>query len=233
MKGINLRKQFPWSWMLFFALGTVFFTVTPYLTLNPAHFNIATSRFAVETPLRQAGLYIHIFSGALALLIGPFQFLNRLRQNKPRLHRWMGRFYLLGILVSGLTTFLIAPGMIAGMAGEAGLITLAILWLWTGWNAYSAIRAGNKARHREWMIRNYALTFAAVTIRLWLGMLIGTQIPFLETKYSGDFEALFVEVYRAVMWLGWVPNLIIAEFLVQPRPGSRVSSLHKPGVVKT
>ena len=233
MKGINLRKQFPWSWMLFFALGTVFFTVTPYLTLNPAHFNIATSRFAVETPLRQAGLYIHIFSGALALLIGPFQFLNRLRQNKPRLHRWMGRFYLLGILVSGLTTFLIAPGMIAGMAGEAGLITLAILWLWTGWNAYSAIRAGNKARHREWMIRNYALTFAAVTIRLWLGMLIGTQIPFLETKYSGNFEALFVEVYRAVMWLGWVPNLIIAEFLVQPRPGSRASSLNKRGVVKT
>jgi hypothetical protein len=48
-----------------------------------------------------------------------------------------------------------------------------------------------------------------------LGTLIGTQIPFLETKYAGDFDALFVEVYQVVMWLAWVPNLIVAEMIVQ------------------
>lgn len=111
----------------------------------------------------------------------------------------MGRIYLTGILLGGLSAFLIAPGMISGLVGEIGLILLGVLWLWTGWNAYWNIRAGNKEVHREWMIRNYALTFAAVTLRLWLGTLIGTQISLLETKYGGDFEALFVEVYQVVM----------------------------------
>jgi len=136
----------------------------------------------------------------------------------------MGRIYLIGILFGGLSAFLIAPGMISGLVGEFGLITLGVLWLWTGWNAYRNIRAGNKNIHREWMIRNYALTFSAVTLRLWLGILIGTQIPFLETKYSGDFDTLFVEVYRVVMWLAWVPNLIVAETIVQRRRAAQHST---------
>ena len=72
--------------------------------------------------------------------------------------------------------------MISGLVGEFGLILLGMLWLWTGWNAYRNIRAGNKEIHREWMTRNYALTFAAVTLRLWLGTLIGTQMPLRELK---------------------------------------------------
>ena len=58
---------------------------------------------------------------------------------------------------------------------------------------------------------------------LWLGTLIGTQIPFLETRYAGDFDALFVEVYRVVMWLSWVPNLIVAEMIIQRRRTSQLT----------
>lgn len=216
-KTSTFKKQLPWGLMAFLAIGVAFAAIAPYATFNPGNFNNATSRFADETPLRVAGLYIHMFAGGMALIIGPFQFLNRLRGRKPTLHRWMGRIYLVGILLGGLSAFLIAPGMVSGLVGEIGLILLGVLWLWTGWNAYRNIRAGNKEVHREWMIRNYALTFAAVTLRLWLGMLIGTQIPLLETKYGGNFDALFVEVYRVVMWLAWVPNLIVAETIVQRR----------------
>jgi uncharacterized membrane protein len=203
--------------MAFLAIGVAFAAIAPYATFNPDNFNNATSRFADETPLRLAGLYVHAFAGGIALIIGPFQFISRLRTRRPTLHRWMGRIYLVAILFGGLSAFLIAPGMISGLVGEFGLILLGMLWLWTGWNAYRNIRAGNKNIHREWMIRNYALTFSAVTLRLWLGTLIGTQIPFLETKYAGDFDALFVEVYQVVMWLAWVPNLIVAEMIVQRR----------------
>ena len=219
-----LKKHFPWGLMAFLAIGVALAAIAPYATFNPDNFNNATSRFADETPLRLAGLYVHAFSGGIALVIGPFQFLNRLRARRPTLHRWMGRIYLIGILFGGLSAFLIAPGMISGLVGEFGLITLGILWLWTGWNAYRNIRAGNKNIHREWMIRNYALTFSAVTLRLWLGILIGTQIPFLETKYAGDFDTLFVEVYRVVMWLAWVPNLIVAEAIVQRRRAAQHST---------
>ena len=213
----SFKKQFPWRLMAFLAVGVAIAAIAPYATFNPNNFNNATSRFADETPLRLVGLYVHAFAGGIALVIGPFQFLSRLRSRRPILHRWMGRIYLIAVLFSGLAAFLIAPGMISGMVGEFGLLLLATLWLWTGWNAYRSIRAGRKEIHREWMIRNYALTFSAVTLRMWLGILIGTQIPFLETKYANDFDTLFVEVYRVVMWLAWVPNLIVAEMMVQRR----------------
>ena len=213
----SFRKKFPRGLMAFLAIGVAIAAVTPYATFNPANFNNATARFATESTLRYAGLFVHAFSGGIALILGPLQFLSGLRQRRPNLHRWLGRIYLIGILLGGLSAFLIAPGMISGLVGEFGLITLAILWLWTGFMAYTNIRAGNVEIHREWMIRNYALTFAAATLRLWLGTLIATQVPFLETKYAGDFDALFVEVYRVVMWLCWVPNLIVAEMIVQRR----------------
>ena len=211
----SFKKQFPWGLMAFLAIGVAIAAIAPYATFNPANFNNATARFATESALRYASLFVHAFSGGIALILGPFQFLSRLRQRRPNLHRWMGRIYLLGILLGGLSAFLIAPGMISGLVGEFGLISLAILWLWTGFMTYTNIRAGNVEIHREWMIRNYALTFAAATLRLWLGTLIATQIPFLETKYAGNFDALFVEVYRVVMWISWVPNLVIAEMIVQ------------------
>ncbi len=203
--------------MAFLAVGVAIAAIAPYATFNPANFNNATARFATESTLRYVGLFVHAFSGGIALILGPFQFLTKLRNRRPTLHRWMGRIYLIGILLGGLSAFVIAPGMISGLVGEFGLIFLSILWLWTGFMAYTNIRAGNVEIHREWMTRNYALTFAAATLRLWLGTLIATQLPFLQTKYAGDFDALFVEVYRVVMWISWVPNLIVAEMIIQRR----------------
>ena len=217
MKSNFLKTNFRWVLMTFFAIVIAIVAIAPYLSFNPETFNNATARFINESTIRLIGLYAHIFAGGLALIIGPFQFLTRLRDSKPTLHRWMGRIYLICILLGGLSAFIIAPGMISGLVGEVGLILLGILWLWTGWNAYRNIRAGNIEIHRDWMTRNYALTFAAVTLRAWLGILIGTQVPLLETKYGGDFDALFVEVYRVVMWLSWVPNLIIAEMIIHRR----------------
>jgi hypothetical protein len=54
--------------------------------------------------------------------------------------------------------------------------------------------------HRRWMIRNYSLTFAAVTLRLW--------IPILMVA-GNDFPS----TYTTVAWLAWVPNLIVAELI--------------------
>ena len=214
-KSNSFKKNFPWGLMAFLAVGVAIAALAPYATFNPANYNNATARYANESTLRYVGLFVHAFSSGVALILGPFQFLSGLRQRRPTLHRWMGRIYLSGILLGGLSAFIIAPGMISGLVGEFGLILLALLWLWTGFMAYTNIRAGNVTVHREWMIRNYALTFAAATLRLWLGTLIATQLPSLMATYDGNFDALFVEVYRVVMWISWVPNLIVAEMIIQ------------------
>jgi hypothetical protein len=53
----------------------------------------------------------------------------------------------------------------------------------------------------------------------------------LQSKYGGNFDALFTEVYRVVMWLAWVPNLIIAEWLLIRRPSSKEHKLHASTII--
>ncbi|MBU6358910.1 MAG: DUF2306 domain-containing protein [Chloroflexota bacterium] len=231
MKNNIVRKHWRWGLLAFFAILVGIAAIAPYATLNPANFNTATARYANESNVKYVGLFVHVFASGVALLLGPFQFLNDLRVRRPLLHRWVGRVYMLGIVLGGLSAFVIAPGIISGLVGEIGLITLAGLWLWTGYKAYSTIRAGNVDSHRQWMIRNYALTFAAATLRLWLGVLIASQLPMLQSKYGGNFDALFTEVYRVVMWLAWVPNLIIAEWLLIRRPSSKEHKLHASTII--
>jgi hypothetical protein len=55
------------------------------------------------------------------------------------------------------------------------------------------------------MVRNFALTFAAVTLRLWLPTAIIAGAP-------------FELAYPVIAWLCWVPNLLLAELLLRQTP---------------
>jgi uncharacterized membrane protein len=158
--------------------------------------------------LYPAAIYAHIFGSAVALIIGPFQFWTRLRNERPQLHRWLGRCYLLvGVGIGGSAGLFMAFHAFGGLPARLGFGVLALLWLYTGYRAYRAIRARDIAAHRRWMVRNFALTFAAVTLRLYLP----------TAMVSGS---AFEPAYIAVAWLCWVPNLIAAE-LIFNRPVRR------------
>ena len=146
----------------------------------------------------------HIFASAVALTLGPFQFSTRLRTRFLAVHRWMGRVYLaVGVGVGGLAGLYMAAHSFGGIVAHLGFGGLAIAWLYTGVRAYLAIRARDIAAHRRWMVRNFSLTFAAVTLRLYLPALLLT----------GNFEA----GYALIAWLCWVPNLLVAEWWVRTR----------------
>jgi uncharacterized membrane protein len=142
--------------------------------------------------------WAHTMGGALAILIGPFQLITQLRTSRPTVHRWMGRIYLLAVLAGGLGGLYFAPQSTAGMFGSAGFTTLALFWLYSGAQAYFSIRRGNVPAHRRWMLRNYALTFAAATLRIQLPLLImgGVAFPI---------------AYTMVAWISWLPNWLIVE----------------------
>jgi len=148
------------------------------------------------------GIYVHVFASVVALVLGPFQFSSRLRVARPGLHRWSGRLYLgVGVLLGGLAGLLMAFHATGGTGSRVGFAGLALAWLFTGFRAYRSIRAGDAALHRRWMIRNFALTFAAVTLRLWLPASVALGMP-------------FAVAYPVVAWLCWVPNLLVAELLL-------------------
>ena len=149
------------------------------------------------------GIYSHVFASIAALTLGPFQFSRRLRARHPRLHRLSGRLYLgVGVLIGGVSGLYMARFAFGGLVGRLGFALLALAWLYTGLRAFTAIRGGFVEQHRRWMTRNFALTLAAVTIRLYLpiGSVLG--IPFEIT-------------YPAATWLCWVPNLIAAEWILR------------------
>jgi uncharacterized membrane protein len=146
----------------------------------------------------------HAFGGAIAALIGPFQLITRLRTAWPRVHAWMGRTYLLAVLAGGLAGLYFAPTSTAGTVGRVGFTTLAIFWLYSGTRAFLAIRRGNVQEHRRWMLRNYALTFGAATLRIELPLLIISGLS-------------FPAAYTLVAWISWVPNWLAVEAWLRRR----------------
>lgn len=157
----------------------------------------------------------HFAGSALALAIGGFQLNSRLRVRFIGAHRWLGRLYVLGVALGGFSGVLLALHASGGAIAQLGFGLLAVSWLGCTLGAYWYIRAGNSGAHRRWMIRSFALTFAAVTLRIYLPASQITGIP-IELAYP------------AISWLAWVPNLLIAEFLVRRAPGVLPSISFKP-----
>ncbi len=163
---------------------------------------------------QRAAVYAHVFASAVALVLGPLQFSARLRSVYPSLHRVSGRLYLaIGVLVGGLAGLTLSLHAHGGLVGRLGFAGLALAWLATGLLAYRAIRRRDIPAHRRWMVRNFALSFAAVTLRLWLPGSVAAGVP-------------FGLAYPAIAWLCWVPNLIVAEWVLRRtvHPASTVAT---------
>ncbi|ABM39917.1 DUF2306 domain-containing protein [Polaromonas naphthalenivorans] len=192
------------------AMPLVGFTALVILSLGVAGYAVGVYGFlplgvALHPDMRAAfeahriGVYAHVFTSAVALALGPVQFSARFRAARPGLHRWLGRLYLgVGVLVGGVAGLFMAFHAFGGLAARLGFGCLAALWLYTGFRAYRAIRARDIAAHRRWMVRNFALTFAAVTLRLWMPASMVLGIP-------------FENAYPVIAWLCWIPNLVLAE----------------------
>ncbi|KRD41219.1 hypothetical protein ASE38_16480 [Cellulomonas sp. Root930] len=213
------RRWAGWTAVLLTSLAIAAYSVTPYLTsslraLTDEGFGLA-SAYVDQPAAVRAAFYVHVVGGGLALLLGPWQFWAGLRRRLPRVHRWTGRTYLTAVGVGGVASLVMAPFNSVGFVGFFGFGTLGVLWLWTGWRGYRAIRSGDVRAHQAWMIRNFACTFAAVTLRAWTGLLLGIQIPFVDG--GAGVEAAFANAYAAVPFLAWLPNLVVAELMVRRR----------------
>lgn len=143
----------------------------------------------------------HVGFAPVALALVPFQFWSRLRALRPGLHRWLGRAYALAILIAGVGGIAMALTTDAGPVAGTGFGLLAVLWLGVTGQAVRLAMAGRIAEHRDWMIRSAALTMAAITLRLYLPVLMMTV----------GFET----GYLIVAWACWVPNALIAELIVR------------------
>lgn len=163
---------------------------------------------AIPPPLRENFqsnhllFLIHISLGSLALLVGPWQFSRTLRARRLKLHRWMGRVYVAACVIGGMAGLAIADGSNGGPLAAAGFSALAVLWIATTLLAYRAARRGDIQMHRGWMILSFALTFAGVTLRLYL------PLALIQPEH-------FSAVYAVIAWACWVPNLAVGYWIAR------------------
>lgn len=161
------------------------------------------------------GFYSHTTFGGLALLTAWIQFIPKIRETKLKLHRQLGRLYVMSVFISSIAGIGIGIFATGGIVSALGFTSLGFIWFCTTLKAYNSIIAGDVVRHRMLMIYSYSACFAAVTLRLWMPIL-------------GLFFEEFVTGYRIAAWLSWVPNILIASLILKANKWSEKKlSIHQ------
>lgn len=155
----------------------------------------------------QAAFKIHVIFSCILLITGFSQFFLTLRIKFPKLHRVSGWIYVLTILFFALPSgFILALSAAGGFITQTCFILLCLIWgLSTVMAVYKAITRQWHA-HRAWMIRSFALSCSALSLRSWKILLYHIQ-PYFEWLSP-------IHIYQIEAWLGWVVNLFIAEWII-------------------
>jgi uncharacterized membrane protein len=179
-----------------------------YIAITSANyvFDPATAfRLKPDAPGEVLGFRLHVLGGGAALLLGPLQFLSVIRRKAPAIHRWTGRAYVLFVAIGSVGAFILALHPMGGATTKFAFFTLATLWLSSTAMGFWTASRRQFGFHRSWMIRSYAMTFAAVTLRF--------GIPALIMGLGMTMS----EAYQTVAWASWTINLIVAEWLIIPK----------------
>lgn len=145
-------------------------------------------------------LRTHIVFGLVAILLGPFQFIDSIRLKNAIVHKSLGYIYSVSVCFSAVTGLIVAQFPMGGIVSRLGFSTLAIFWLYSLCKSISAILRQDLSTHRKWMFINYGLTFAAIPQRTLL------LVPLI-------FEIDFMNIYRLSAWLPWMMNALIAVLI--------------------
>jgi len=192
----NVLPKIGWS-IMFLLAAFITLIASRYFALSPEDFFPQQKAVYMANT---AGLLLHITGAMLALFLGPFQFIAKLRSGRLLpIHRWTGRIYLIGVLCGGIGGLYMSTIAYGGWFARLGFASLAVSWLFSGWMAYRAICNKQIEIHRQWMIRNYALSFAGVTLRLWLMLFQAAGLDFTLS-------------YITMAWISWLPNLMVVEW---------------------
>ena len=206
------RSRTPRLVLAILVIGVI---ATPILAFPYVLLDRAASRIDVTTDLAWALLVVHVTTAATAMLLGALQFVPRIRANRRR-HRIIGRTFLgFGTVAFVLTGIPLAITTPDGNITRYGVLIPAVLWPLLAVTAWRAIRRGDVVRHREWMVRLYAVTFFAITTRLLVPLLLLVQVPVMQSRYDGDVQAAVEATIPYGQWLGWMINLVIAQLIIR------------------
>jgi uncharacterized membrane protein len=158
------------------------------------------ARFAAHPVLT----LLHVVPGGLFLALAPLQFSRRIRTRHLRFHRWSGRALVVAAIVSVVPSFYFGVVHPVGGFGEVSSIALfGALTLLFVVRGFVAVRRGDVARHRRFMIRAFAAALAVSTVRI-----VGAVVQVLAATTP-------VQTITIAFWTGWLLTLAAAESYIR------------------
>lgn len=149
--------------------------------------------------------YIHVFFSPIVIISGLFQFNRWVITNKPKIHRVLGYIYVISVLlISAPSALIMALYANGGRIAQTSFVVLTLCWIVFTWIAFQKAKKGNYTSHVKWMLRSYALTLSAVTLRFY---------AYLFDVFNIDIPPR--ETYIIVSYLSWIPNLLFVQLLIK------------------
>lgn len=188
----------------FLLIGAISMLIMSLHYFSPEASGILKNKLLKDTLWYRFTFCTHIAFGLVAILLGPFQFIDSLVQKRSRIHKKIGYTYSLAVAISSLAGLVIAQFAMGGMITRVGFSCLSIIWFYSLFLALKSVFAGDIVEHEKWMKINYALTFSSITQRT---ILLFAFLPALS----------FMPVYQLSSWLSWILNLSIVLFFISKR----------------
>ena len=150
---------------------------------------------------------VHIISVSLFSILGALQFSSALRQRSIQWHRVVGRIVAASGVIAALsglwmTVMYAIPAELQGDLLYAVRVFVSVAMLLSIFMAVAAVKGGDIATHRTWMIRAFALGQGA-------GMQVVVLLPWM--LFIGKPSILQRDV---LMSLAWLINLVFAEMAI-------------------
>jgi uncharacterized membrane protein len=176
----------------------------PYFSFDDHTAFLRIKQWIIHDSIWKTAFYVHVITSCFCLIAGFTQFSKAIRKNQPELHRFVGKLYMVIVLfLSGPAGIIMAYYANGGLLSQSAFLFLAILWIVFTYQGYRYARKLDFAEHRKFLIRSFALTLSAITLRAWKWIIVLF------------FRPHPMDAYMLVAWIGWIPNLLIAEWYLR------------------
>ncbi|MFS0645754.1 DUF2306 domain-containing protein [Siminovitchia sp. 179-K 8D1 HS] len=200
-------KKFIWITIPFFALMWVLHTFSKNFMVDPSleTFISRKDQILADESLWLLMIRIHISLAIISLMTGPLGAIKAIRAKSSSFHRWNGRIYILSIIFNFIPGVYVSFFATGGWLSTAGFLILNALWLGTTILGYWYIKRGKIMLHSQWITRSFLLSFANMTIYI----IVSLSHNVIGYSYGTS--------YTIAVWLCWMINLIIAEWIIRKK----------------
>lgn len=189
-----------------------FFVATAFVTfMKNRQILQPTSEIAKHFSPAMAFLVPHAIFAGLALVMGAFQFSNRLRARYLGVHRVMGYVYVVSVMIGAPVAIPLAM-KVATPSLVAASVAQAFGWMVCTGIALYCIRTGNVQQHRRWMIRGYPFAMIFTVARM--------IIPLPPVLRSG-FLGIEIVVWSTIVLAALLPSIFLEWSSIRPRAAAK------------